>query len=88
MGEELNEEIDMRTEGGWVNNIVKDCIAERKSENRKYRGMRKTCGVDDMRTERQKVIYMRKKEEARQKLVWLYMFYMMVLRERINGWVE
>ena len=40
-----------------MNDRVKYCIAERKSENRKYRYMRKTCGVDDVRTERQKKIY-------------------------------
>ena len=33
-----------------------------KSENRKCWYMRKTCGVDDVRTERQKEIYMRKTE--------------------------
>ena len=51
-----------------MNVRVKYCIAERKSENRKYRYMRKTCGVDDVRTERQKEIYMQKKEVARQKV--------------------
>ena len=30
--------------------------------------MRKTCGVDDVRTGRQKAIYMRKKEKARQEV--------------------
>ena len=75
MGEELNEEMDNWCENrkGWVNDRVKDCIAERKSENRKYRYMRKTCGVDDVRTERQKEIYMRKKMQNR-KWVWLYMY--------------
>ena len=49
VGEELNEEMDNWCENrkGWVN----DCIVERKSENRKYRYMRKTCGLDDVRTE-------------------------------------
>ena len=44
VGEELNEEMDNWCENrkGWVNDRVKDCIAERKSENRKYRYMRKT----------------------------------------------
>ena len=51
-----------------MNDRVKDCIAERKRENREYRYMRKTCGVDDVRTERQKEIYMRKKEDARQEV--------------------
>ena len=37
-----------------MNDRVKYCIAERKSENQKYRYMRKTCGVDDVRTEGQK----------------------------------
>ena len=43
VGEELNEEMDNWCENrkGWVNDKVKDCIAERKSENRKYRYMRK-----------------------------------------------
>ena len=50
VGEELNEEMDNWCENrkGWVNDRVKDCIAERKSENRKYRYMRKTCRVDDV----------------------------------------
>ena len=30
--------------------------------------MRKTCGLDDVRTERQKEIYMRRKEEAGQEV--------------------
>ena len=56
VGEELHEEMDNWCENrkGWVNDRVKDCIAERK-----YRYMRKTCGVYDVRTERQKEIYMR-----------------------------
>ena len=58
-----------------MNDRVKDCIAERKSENRKYLYMRKTCGVDDMRTERQMEICMRKKKHNR-KLVWIYMYIM------------
>ena len=47
VGEELNDEMDNWCENrkGWVNDRVKDCIAERKSENRKYRYMSKTCGV-------------------------------------------
>ena len=39
-----------------------------KSENRRYRYMGKTGGVDDVRTKRQNEIYMRKKEEARQEV--------------------
>ena len=76
VGEESNEEMDNLCENRkwWVNDRVKDCIAERNSENRKYRYTRKTCGVDDVRTERQKEIYMRKKEDR--KWVWFYMYIM------------
>ena len=60
-----------------MNGRVKDGIAERQSENRKYRYIRETCGVDDVRTERQKEIYMReKKKKQDRKLVWLYMYIM------------
>ena len=54
VGEELNEEMDNWCENrkGWVNDKVKDCIAERKSENRKYQYIRKTFGVDDVRTKK------------------------------------
>ena len=50
VGKELNEEMDNWCENrnGWVNDIVKDCIAEQKSANQKYRYMKKTCGVDDV----------------------------------------
>ena len=60
VGEELNEEMDNWCENrkGWVNDRVNDCIAERKSVNRKYRYMGKTCGVDDVR----------KKDDARQEV--------------------
>ena len=56
VGEELNVKIYNWYENrrGWMNNRVKYCMAERKSENRKYRYIRKTCGVNDVRTERQK----------------------------------
>ena len=72
VGEELNEEMDNLFENrrGWVNDRVKDCIAERKSENPKYRYMMKTCGVDDVRKERRRYIWERKKKQYR-KLVWL-----------------
>ena len=58
VGEELNEEMNNWCDNrkGWGNERVKDCISERKSENRKYRYMRKTCGVDYVRTERQNEI--------------------------------
>ena len=85
--EELNEEMDNWCENrkGWVNDRVKDCIAERKSENRKYRYMRKTCGVYDVRTERQK-IYMRKKEDARQEVgVALHVHNEMVMKKICEG---
>ena len=60
-----------------MNDRVKECIAQRRSKNRKYRYIRKICGVDDVRTKRQKEIYMRKKEEVKQGVgVWLYMFIM------------
>ena len=39
-----------------MNDRVKYCIAERKSENLKYRYMKKTCRVDDMRTESVKLV--------------------------------
>ena len=66
VGEELNEEMDNCYENrkGWVNERVKDCIAQRKSENRKYWYMRKICGVDDVRRERQKEIYMVGREQS------------------------
>ena len=59
MGEELNEGMDKWCEnrGGWVNDRVKEGIAQRRSENRKYCYMRTICGVDDVRTKRQKEIY-------------------------------
>ena len=63
----------MRTE---VNDRVKEGIAQRRSENIKYRYIRKIWGVDDVRTKRQKAIYMRKEEKVNMKLVWLYMFIM------------
>ena len=69
-----------------MNDRVKDCIAERKSENRKYRYMRKTCGVDDVRTERQKEIYMRKKEDARQEVgMALHVHNEMVMKKICEG---
>ena len=87
VGEELNEEMDNWCENrkGWVNDRVKDCIAERKSENRKYRYMRKTCGVDDVRTERD-IIYMRKKEDARQEVgMALHVHDEMVMKKICEG---
>ena len=48
--------------------------------------MRKTCGVDDVRTERQKEIYMRKKEEARQEVgMALYVHNEMVMKKICDG---
>ena len=69
----------------WVNDRVKDCNAERKSENPKYWYMRKTV-VDDVRTERQKEIYMRKKEEARQEVgMALHVHNEMVMKKICEG---
>ena len=69
-----------------MNDRVKDCIAERKSENRKYRYMGKTCGVDDVRTERQNEIYMRKKEDARHEVVMaLHVHNEMVMKKICEG---
>ena len=55
-GEELNEEIDNWCENrnGWVNDRVKDCIAERKSENRKYRYMRNVCPYENANIKRKR----------------------------------
>ena len=86
--EELIEEMDNWCENrkGWVNDRVKYCIAVRKSENRKYRYMRKTCGVDDGRTERHKEIYMRKKEDARQEVgMALHVHNEMVMKKICEG---
>ena len=48
--------------------------------------MRKTCGVDDVRTERQKEIYMRKKEEARQEVgMALHVHNEMVMKKISEG---
>ena len=57
VGEELNAEIHIWCDNrrGWVNDRVKECIAERRMENRKYQYTRKTCGVVDVRTKRQEV---------------------------------
>ena len=33
-----------------MNDRIKECIAQRRSENREYRYPRKICGVDDVRT--------------------------------------
>ena len=59
VGEELNEEMDNWCENrkGWMNDRIKDCIAERKGEiNRKYRYMRKTCGIYYVRTDSRRYI--------------------------------
>ena len=53
---------------GWVNDRVKECIDQRRRENKNYRHTRKICGVDDVRTKHLKDTYMRKKEEARQEV--------------------
>ena len=69
-----------------MNDRVKDCIAERISENRKYWYMRKTCRVDDVRTEIQKEIYMRKKEDARQEVgMALHVHNEMVMKKICEG---
>ena len=59
VGGELNEEIDKCCEnrGGWVNDRVKEGIAQRTSENREYCYTRRICGVDDVRTKTLKYIY-------------------------------
>ena len=70
VGEELNEEMDNWCENrkGWVTDRVKDCIAEQKKGESKVSVHEETCRADDVITERQKEIYMRKKEDARQEL--------------------
>ena len=88
VGEELNKKMDNWCENrrGWVNDRVKECIADRKSENQKYRYMRKTCGVDDVRTARRKEIYMRKKEAARQEVgIALHVHNEMVMKKICEG---
>ena len=40
--------------------------AQPKSENQKYRYLRKTCGADDVRTKRQKEIYIYEKERRQE----------------------
>ena len=88
VGDELNEEMDRWCENrsGWVNNRVKECIDQRRSAIKNYRHMRKICGVDDVRTKHMKDMYMRKKEEARQKVgMALYLHNEMVIKKICEG---
>ena len=64
VGDELNEKMGILCENksSWLNDRVKECIDQRSSANKKYRHMRKICGVDDVRAKRMKYTYMRKKD--------------------------
>ena len=71
---------------GWGNDRVNDCITEQTRDNQRYWYMRKTYGVDDVRTEGQKDIYMRKKEEARQDVgMVLHVHHEMVMKNIYEG---
>ena len=59
VGDKFNEEMDKWCENrsGWVNNRVKECIDQRRSENKIYRHMRNICGIDYVRTKHMNYIH-------------------------------